>query len=385
MSVSGHPTGEREALRLLADASSVLSASLDPDSLFSGVAHLIVPALADFCVIDVMERGVLRRAVTHGLPGCEEPAPADLAEEHCPMRLAIETGEVQVAPSVLAVPLVARGKTRGAIGLIRGPGGRHHGPHDVVLAEELARRVALAADNLYLYHDARQALRTRDQVLAVVSHDLRNLLNPIAISAAQLLAGSASGVPEGRLLEVIRRSVDQMDRLIQDLLDVARIEEGRLVLECECLSPAALIEETLESHLSLAAQKALRLECAVAPELPEVEADHHRLQRVLANLMGNALKFTPRGGRVILGAERFADGGEVRFWVADNGPGIPEEDRQHLFTPFWQAAPQARGARGGTGLGLSIAKRIVEAHGGRLWVESTPGEGSVFSFTLACR
>lgn len=390
--LSGHPTGGREALRLLADASSVLSAALDPDSLFSGVAPLMVPALADFCVIDVVERGVLRRVVAHGLPGCEDlarqtlasssdPASHPLAESH-PMMLAIRTGEVQATPSVLAVPLVARGKTRGAIGLLLGPSGRRHGPQDVVLAEELARRVALAADNLYLYHDARQALRTRDQVLAVVSHDLRNLLNPIAMSAAQLLAGSASGVPGGRPLEVIRRSVDQMDRLIQDLLDVARIEEDRLVLERERLSPATLIDETLESHLSLATQKALRLEGAVAPGLPEIDADHHRLQRVLANLVGNALKFTPSGGRITLGAERSADGGEIRFWVADTGPGIPEENREHLFAPFWQATPQARG---GTGLGLSIAKRIVEAHGGRLWVDSTPGEGSVFSFTLACR
>lgn len=301
------------------------------------------------------------------------------------MTLAIRTGEVQIMPSILAVPLVARGKTRGAIGLLLGPSGRRHGPRDVVLAEELARRVAMAADNLYLYHDARQALRTRDQVLAVVSHDLRNLLNPIAMSAAELLAGSASGVPGGRPLEVIRRSVDQMDRLIQDLLDVARIEEGCLVLERERLSPARLIGEALESHLSLAAQKALRLEGAVAPGLPEIDADSHRLQRVLANLVGNALKFTPSGGRVTLGAERSGDGGEVRFWVADTGPGILEEDREHLFTPFWQAAPQARGARGGTGLGLSIALRIVEAHGGRLWVESTPGQGSVFSFTLPCQ
>ena len=109
-----------------------------------------------------------------------------------------------------------------------------------------------------------------------------------------------------------------------------------------------------------------------------MEADRHRLLRVLANLAGNALKFTPAGGRITVGAEPWGEA-EVRFWVGDTGPGIAEEDQKHLFVPFWQATPQPRG---GTGLGLAIAKRIVEAHGGRLWVDSRPESGSVFSFTV---
>jgi len=398
------------ALRLLAEANSVLSVSLDPDSVLQSVAGLVVPGFADHCLIDVVERGVLRRAAFKAAPDRGDllrealPGVPDAGCERHPVIRAMRTGEAQVASrvtadvlddfaqgsgsraalaglgllSTLVVPLVARGKTRGAIVLLSAEPGRHYRRWDVSLAEELARRTALAVDNLYLYQDARQAVRARDEVLAVVSHDLRNLLNPLAMSAARMLAAAP---PEGRRpLEAMRRSVDQMDRLIRDLLDVARLDEGRLVLERERLAPGALIEEVVESHRPLADHKSLRLEAEVAPEIPEVDADRDRLLRVLANLVANALKFTPAGGRIVVGAERFAAGREVRFYVADTGPGIAEEDLPHLFVPFWQAAPQSKG---GSGLGLSIAKRIVEAHGGSVWVDSPPGEGSVFSFTLA--
>jgi signal transduction histidine kinase len=196
--------------------------------------------------------------------------------------------------------------------------------------------------------------------------------------SVEMLAASPAGTAGGRAVDVIRRSAGQMEKLIEELLDVARSEEGRLVLDRERLDAAALVRETVESHLAAAEQKALRLLAEVADGTPPVEGDRHRLLRVLANLVGNALKFTPAGGRVTVGAEPFGDLG-VRFWVGDTGPGIAEEDQQHLFVPFWQATPRPRG---GTGLGLAISKRIVEAHGGRLWVESTPGSGSVFSFTV---
>ncbi|HEX6899669.1 MAG TPA: ATP-binding protein [Thermoanaerobaculia bacterium] len=399
-----------EGLRLLAEANSVLSASLDPDPMFQGVARLAVPDLGDYCVIDVVERSGLRRAAVHAIPEHEELIQEAMryipqGEGHPSLR-AIRAGEAQlvsqvtaeildaVAPvpehralldrlavrSILCVPLIARGKTRGAICLMFGDTGRTYHPWDVNLADELSRRVALAADNLYLYHDARQAVRARDQVLAVVSHDLRNLLNPVAISAEQLAAALPPELSLTRPLDLIRRSADQMDRLIQDLLDVARLEEGRLTLELERLAPEALVAEIVESHLPMARRKSLCLEREVAPEAPLVLADRHRLLRVLANLVGNALKFTPAGGRITVGAERHGDRSEVRFWVADTGLGISEGDQAHIFTPFWQVAPRERG---GTGLGLSITKGIVEAHGGRVWVDSSAGSGSVFSFTIA--
>jgi len=396
-----------EALRLLAEANSVLAASLDPDAILHAVARLAIPQLADYCVIDVIEGGVPRRVAAHAIPSHEERIqgalafPADPSQEHHPISRAIRTGEVQVVQEVtpeilesigktpehrellasldmrsfLAVPLVARGKTLGSIALAFGAGGRGYRAWETTLAEELARRVALAMDNLHLYHDARLAVRARDQVLAVVSHDLRNLLNPISFSAEQL---QASGVAGERAIEVIRRSAAQMEKLIEELLDVACSEEGRLVLDRERLDAAELVREIVESHLAAAERRALRLAVQVAAGTPPMEADRHRLLRVLANLVGNALKFTPAGGRITVGAEPWGEA-EVRFWVGDTGPGIAEEDQKHLFTPFWQAAPRPRG---GTGLGLAIAKRIVEAHGGRLWVDSRPESGSVFSFTV---
>ncbi|HYO16277.1 MAG TPA: ATP-binding protein, partial [Thermoanaerobaculia bacterium] len=156
------------------------------------------------------------------------------------------------------------------------------------------------------------------------------------------------------------------------------IEAGRLVLAPEPIDPADLIAEALEAHRAAAERKSRRLESAVPPDLPPVEGDRYRLLQVFANLVGNALKFTPLEGTVTVGADRLGTG-EVRFFVADTGPGILEEDLPHLFEAYW-TSPSHR--EPGSGLGLAISKRIVAAHGGRIWVESEPGVGSVFSFTL---
>lgn len=363
-----------EALRLLAEASSVLAVSLDPEAVFQGVARLAVPVLADECFVDVIERGTMRR-VAAAEAG---PAPDPAKQSDHPAIRAMRTGEIQLVADSLVVPLVARGKIRGAISFIRSEAGRRHRPWDVELARELVRRVALAVDNLYLYQSTREAVRARDRVLAVVSHDLRNLLSPVSINAAKLLEDTPAGSLARRPLERIRRAVGQMERLIHDLLDVTSIDAGRVVLAPEPLNPEDLVAETIETHRPAAERKGLRLASAVAPDLPTVEADRHRLLQVFANLVGNALKFTPLEGKVTVGAEQMGEDG-VRFFVADTGRGIPAEDLPHLFEAYWKA-PSHR--EPGSGLGLAIVKRIVEAHGGRIWVESGPGKGSVFSFTL---
>lgn len=239
----------------------------------------------------------------------------------------------------------------------------------------------LAETSSVLAAGTRQAVQARDQVLAVVSHDLRNLLDPISMNAAQLLEDTPAGSLARRPLERIRRAVGQMDRLIHDLLDVASIEAGRLVLLPERLDPADLIAEALEAHRTAAERKSRRLVGAVPPDLPWIEGDRYRLLQVFANLVGNALKFTPLEGTVTVGAERLG-AGEVRFFVADTGPGILEGDLPHLFEAYWKS-PSHR--EPGSGLGLAICERIVTAHGGRIWVESEPGAGSVFSFSLGRR
>jgi len=176
---------------------------------------------------------------------------------------------------------------------------------------------------------------------------------------------------------MIKRTMAEMDRLIEDLLDVTRIDAGRLPIEPEPHSAAALVAEAVELLRPVALERSQILEVSVAENLPAVHADRSRVLQVLSNLVGNAVKFSPEGGRITLNC--VAAGAEVRFSIADSGPGIPEEHLPRIFDRFWQARHVRRG---GAGLGLSIARGIVEAHGGRIWVESSPGAGATFHFTL---
>jgi signal transduction histidine kinase len=184
-------------------------------------------------------------------------------------------------------------------------------------------------------------------------------------------------VQERRQVEIVRRAADRMNRMIQDLLDVKRMETGRLAIDAEPESPVGLINDTIEMLRPLAAGSTIRLEANIEEALPHVLADSARIQQVLSNLVGNAVKFTPRDGRISITAEHI--NGEVRFGVIDTGPGIPAEQLPHIFGRFWQASASDRR---GIGLGLAIAKGIVEAHNGKIWVESHVGLGSTFYFTL---
>jgi signal transduction histidine kinase len=182
---------------------------------------------------------------------------------------------------------------------------------------------------------------------------------------------------ERRQVEIVRRAADRMNRMIQDLLDVKRMESGRLWLDSRPEPVTRLIADTIEMLRPLAEGSSIRIESHVMPDLPMVIADAARISQVLSNLVGNAVKFTPRDGMITISAEQ-ADG-EVRFSVIDTGPGIPAEQLPHIFGRFWQAKASDRR---GIGLGLAIAKGIVETHGGRIWVESSVGLGSTFYFTL---
>jgi len=246
-------------------------------------------------------------------------------------------------------------------------------------AEESQRRTAaLAEENARLFHEAQHATRARDEMLGVVAHDLRNPLNTIVMGASTMLELLPESLPLLRNhAQIVRRAADRMNRLIQDLLDVRRIESGRLAIDPRPVTVALLVDETLEMLRPLAASASLELCTDLAPELPRVRADSGRILQVFSNLVGNAIKFTPPGGRITIGATCLED--EVRFDIADTGPGIPAEQLPHVFGQFWQGL---RGDRRGIGLGLAIAKGIVEAHGGRIWVESQVGEGSRFYFTL---
>jgi signal transduction histidine kinase len=241
-----------------------------------------------------------------------------------------------------------------------------------VVTDEVAR-----ATLSRMYKEAEETIDAREQVLKVVSHDLRNPLHTISMCASLLLDVPMQVDAQNGHLQRIKRAGERMNRLVQDLLDVAKLEAGRVGIDARELQIAPLIREAHDMLAPLAAEKSLRLDYSVSDSLPAITADSGRLLQVLSNLVGNAVKFTPKDGRIVIRADS-APGG-VRFSVADTGPGIPQEQLSKLFGRFWQGDPSDRR---GIGLGLSIAKGIIDAHGGRIWVESRVGEGTTFYFTL---
>ncbi|HEX2203622.1 MAG TPA: GAF domain-containing sensor histidine kinase, partial [Longimicrobium sp.] len=403
----------REAAdRLLTRTGEILAGSLDSAETLQRVADAAAGTLADYCIVHVETGGEVRApGIAHADPtrrellkGVLRRFPVDPAGPH-PAVVAIRTGEAQLHPEVpgslmeaiatgpehlemllalglksgIVVPMKAGGRTLGAISLGRTRGAPYDAA-DLEVAGELARRAALALDNARAYEAARAATAAHEEVLAVVSHDLRNPLNAVVMCATLLEDEAEAGgwrTQDVRLLRTLRSAAGQMERLVQDLVEVQALESGAREFRTEAVEVKALAEGAVELFDALAEEGAVRLSCEVAPGLPPVRADRARVLQLLSNLLGNALKHTPRGGTVTLAAA--AHEGAVRVSVRDTGPGIADEDLPRVFDRFWQGR---RGAAGGLGLGLAIARAIAEAHGGRIWVESREGEGSVFHFTL---
>ena len=228
-----------------------------------------------------------------------------------------------------------------------------------------------------LYAEAEQSIVAREETLSMVAHDLRNPLGTIVMGASSLLETPGSDDHRKKHLSIIKRAADRMNRLIQDLLSISRIEAGRLAMEVRPTDVATIIGEAMDMLRPLAAEQSCRLESDVASDLPPVQADAARILQVLSNLVGNAIKFTPRGGRIVVAARRVGD--KVLCSVADTGPGIPPEQIEHIFDRFWQAN---HADRRGIGLGLAITKGIIEAHGEKIWAVSEGGAGSTFLFAL---
>ncbi|HEY0151265.1 MAG TPA: sensor histidine kinase [Longimicrobium sp.] len=227
---------------------------------------------------------------------------------------------------------------------------------------------------------AEAASRARDAVLAIVSHDLRNPVGSVITAAAFLLdtlPAEVLATPQGQQVGVMHRAARRANRLLEDLMDVTRIESGGLAVDAAPVEVPGLLADAAEVMRGPAEENGVRLLTECAGTLPSVLADRDRVLQVFANLAGNAVKFTPAGGAVTLGAA--CAEGAVRFSVADTGPGMSAEQVERAFDRFWQAG---RADRRGVGLGLSIARGIVEAHGGILSVTSAPNEGAIFHFTL---
>jgi signal transduction histidine kinase len=230
---------------------------------------------------------------------------------------------------------------------------------------------------------ADEALTSREDFLAMVSHDLRSLLGGIALRAGMLARLPATEDPAGKVgrnAEIIQRFSARMNRLIGDLLDVASIEAGKLSIDPEEHDAVRLCRDSTEAFQLAASAQHIQLTCEPGTDSLVAELDHERILQVLTNLVGNALKFTGEGGRIALRVERRGD--DVCFAVEDTGQGIASDRLDKIFDRFFQA----RGSdRRGLGLGLFIARSLVEAHGGRIWVDSTLGRGTTFFFTLPLR
>ncbi len=284
---------------------------------------------------------------------------------------------------VLVTPLIAEHEPLGALVLLNSrASGRHFGDSDVIRARTLGDLASLALRRVRLMEQEREAkvkaeaaVRVRDETLGIVSHDLRNPLTTIVLSADLLEGAKPEEQPE--LVDTIRTTARRMQRLIQDLLDVARVEAGGLSVAPSMMDPEPMVREVVTSHEPIAEQKRQRLTCEARGEVPPICADRDRLMQVLGNLLGNALKFTPERGVVHVEVGR--RGTDVYFSVRDSGPGIPEADLKSVFTPYWQAK---KTAHMGAGLGLAIVRGIVEAHGGKVWAENAPGGGAMFTFTV---
>jgi signal transduction histidine kinase len=284
-------------------------------------------------------------------------------------------------PNTVTADMIGRtGKMLGAIQLWDKKDNQEFDEADKAILTQLAQLAAVALENARLFRAEQDAKRARDDLVAIVSHDLRNPVHTINMAASFLLEIAPANdrrVQARRQLEVIQRSANRANRLIKDLLDIAKIQAGGLAVDPVAVEVKSLVNEAVEAATPLAGASQLVVSCDVPEYVPKVASDRERILQVFGNLIGNAIKFTPKGGEIKILTS--LDNGEVRFTVADSGPGIPPEHLKHVFDRYWQAKSTAKL---GTGLGLSIAKGIVEAHGGRIWVESPPGSGAQFNFTL---
>jgi PAS domain S-box-containing protein len=398
--------------RFLVEIARILASSLDLDTTLSSVADCAVGFLADYCVLDVRDPGGGVRRIRAVAGAGRDPEPARVLQDieldrdrpHLMSRALLEgepelVGEVTQehleslaqgpqhlqalqgleAVSYMVVPLSARGRELGALLLVASKGRRRYDEKDLALAREVGARAGIAVDNAELYRSAQRAIQARDDILGVVSHDLGNPLQAVFIGLEALERVAGGGEKEEYYLSAMRRSADLMQRLIHELLEVRRMEEGQLSLTLEPEALAPLVSEALGVIDPLARVKSVTLADRTGEtDLPLVRIDRDRVLQVLSNLIGNAVKHTPHHGTVGITA-RAGAGNEVQVSISDTGSGIPPEHHAQVFERFWRA--EKTGGKG-IGLGLAIAKGIVHSHGGRIWVESEEGSGSTFHFTL---
>lgn len=419
-------------MEFLAEAGRLLSSSLDYGETVAKVARQAVPELADICVVfvvaaspvseDASEPETRLLALAHRDHEREE-ALRELVRRYPPgtdlgigVVHAMRTGESQLYPDVtedvlrqlaqdgthlemfrsfhprsgMIVPLVIRERPMGAIVLVTAESDRRYDDTDLHVAERLAAKAALAIDNARLYaseqavrREAERATRLRDEMLAVVTHDLRSPLHTIGVTA-ELLRRDLDREERERHVGIIRSAVQRMTSLVQDLLDVSRIDMGRFQVRRRAVDPAGVVERVAEGFRTAAAERGVELTTRLADIPRSCLADPDRLEQALSNLVENALRHTPEGGRIEVALGRAEDG--LHFSVADTGHGLARAELRELEERFAQPAEQRPHLLGsgdeGEGLGLTICQAVAEAHGGRMQVEAGPETGATFGFSL---
>ncbi len=396
--------------QLIVRVGTELAASLEYEPTLQNVARLVVSDFADWCFVDVVDRqGRVRdvavahrdqdkedvaRTLVRKLPQLPS-APHGVARVLRTLQAESHTSDVDEpsplghylgaeypdalrelgARSYICVPMIAREEAIGAVTYVRGPESPPYIDRDLGLAQELARRAGTAIENARLHHQAAQAVRERDELLAIFSHDVRNLINTI-MHNVDTLREHGDGKVDTECLTRISRAANRMKQLVDDTLDVSRVEATGLQVDLRPQEVEALVSDAVDAVWSTARAKNVHMDSQVAPGL-RLLCDPTRIFQALVNLLDNAIRYTPTGGRVVVEAQ--PEQGNVRFSVSDAGPGIPEEDLPHIFDRFWQGRSQRRA---GAGLGLAIVKGVVDAHGGRISVESEQGKGTTFRFVI---
>ncbi|HEV2800138.1 MAG TPA: PAS domain S-box protein [Pyrinomonadaceae bacterium] len=404
-----------EQQRFLAEASAVLVASLDYETTTTALARLIVPRLADWCTVDMLtdERTIERIAVTHQDPAKVELAwelnrlyPHDIYEQEGVSKV-IRTGRPELYPNIpdellalvardpehlkflrqlglkssMIVPLIAHNRVLGAITLMAAESGRRFTTADLNFAEDLAGRAALAVDNARLYREAQEVNRLKDEFLATLSHELRTPLTAVLGWTRLLGTGQLEEATERRALETIERNAQAQVQLIDDILDVSRIIRGKLRLNVRPVELVPVIEAAVDSVRPAAEAKGIRLQVVLDPHAGPVSGDPDRLQQVVWNILSNAIKFTPKDGRVQVLLARA--GSHLELTVTDTGQGIERKFLPYVFDRFRQADPSTTRTHGGLGLGLAIVRHLIELHGGTVTAESEgTGLGTTFKVSL---
>ena len=402
----------QQRLRFLGEASTLLASSLDYETTLETLAHLAVPEIADWCAVDVIdeEGGPHRRlAVAHKDPEKVELA-HDLRRRFPPdprtdtVTRVIRTGQAEWMPEIppelirdadipddyrqallsldirsfIIAPLKARDRILGAVTFVFSDSGRHFTEADLRFTEELARRAAIAIDNARLYTAAHDANRAKDEFLATLSHELRTPMTAVLGWARMLKMGlEASDVEEA--VDAIERSATVQMELIEDILDMSRIMAGKMRIASELVDLRAVTDAALTTIRPAAAAKEIEILTSFSPDVPPVLGDSGRLQQIVWNLATNAIKFTGKGGTVIVRVG--CNEASVFLTVRDTGMGISRSFLPHVFDPFRQQDSSTTRAHGGIGLGLAIVRSLVELHGGRITAESE-GEGRGATFTV---